>query len=106
MTCQILSGWGVPPMRSTRRTEKILFVHHCIHVLYLCSGRPVMCYLRISSSVVAAVRVDLPILRHALEPINVPMPLLTQTKSGWSRPRDVQTCTLLFFFGALSSLHN
>jgi hypothetical protein len=31
-------------------------------LLYLCSGRPVMCYLRMSLSVVAAFRVDLPIL--------------------------------------------
>lgn len=50
-------------MWSSRRTDKVLFVHHCIHVLYLCSGRPVMCYLRISLNVVAAFRVDLPILR-------------------------------------------
>lgn len=69
-------------MWSNRHTDKVLFVYHCIHVLYLCSGRPVMCYLRISLSVVAVFRVDLPILRPAAGPITVPMPLLTQTKSG------------------------
>lgn len=69
---------GGPPMWSTWRTARILPVQHCIQVLYLCSGRPVMCYLRILLSVVAAVRVDLPRLRPTFRPINMPMPLLTQ----------------------------
>lgn len=78
MPYQILCGKGAHPMWSTRRAENILFVHHCIQVLYLCSCRPVMCYLRTLLNLVAAVRVDLPILRTAYQPINLPMPLLTQ----------------------------
>lgn len=71
---------GGHPMWSTRCAVQILFVHHCTQVLYLCSGRPVMCYLRIFLNLVAAVRVDLPILRTAYhQPISLPMPLLTQS---------------------------
>lgn len=71
-------GRGGHPMWPTPRPGRIPFVPRCIQVLYLCSGRPVMCYLRVLSNLVAAVRVDLPILHAASRPINVPVPLLTE----------------------------
>lgn len=91
---------GGCPMWSARGTEEILFVHHCVHVLYHCSGRPVMCYLRVFLNLVAVFRVDLPILGPASHPINVPMPLLTQPRPddhvpGTSRPIHCSSALVL-----------